>query len=101
MSELKLTTLCIPAADLGQENPLPSLRSLTTSNVAERIDASVPMQDRRNMGYGERRNPLPYRMQDNYNRIRGYNGVNALNGYPPIEIHSPLELDHGDEGEDV
>ena len=37
----------------------------------------------------------------NYNRIRGHNGVNALNGYPPIEIHSPLELDHGDEGEGV
>lgn len=37
----------------------------------------------------------------NYRRIRGDNGVNALNRYPPIEIHSPLEIGHGNEGEDV
>lgn len=37
----------------------------------------------------------------NYSRIRGYNGVNALNGYPAIEIRSPLEMDHGSEGQDV
>ena len=34
-------------------------------------------------------------------RIHGFNGVNALNGYPQIEIHSPLEMNDGNENEDL
>ncbi len=37
----------------------------------------------------------------NYNRIRKFNGVNALQGFAQIEIRSPLEVDCGDEGQDV
>ncbi len=37
----------------------------------------------------------------NYDRIHKYNGVNALSGYPPIEIHSPLEMDDDEEGQAV
>ena len=36
----------------------------------------------------------------NYRRIAMFNGVNVLNGYPEIKIHSPLEVVHGDEGEE-
>ena len=33
----------------------------------------------------------------NYDRIHKYNAINALNGYPGIDIHSPLEMEYGDE----
>lgn len=33
----------------------------------------------------------------NVDRIRVYNAVNLMRGYPQIEIHSPLELEHGHE----
>ncbi len=29
-----------------------------------------------------------------YDRVRGFNGVNALKGYRPLDIRSPLEVEH-------
>jgi len=37
----------------------------------------------------------------NYSRIRRFNAVNLLNGYRPMDIRSPLEMEYGDEDEDV
>lgn len=37
----------------------------------------------------------------NFERINAFNGVNALNGYPSIAIHSPLEMRHDDENQDI
>lgn len=37
----------------------------------------------------------------NLDRIRKFNAVNLLRGYLPIEIRSPLEVEHGDQDEDV
>ena len=37
----------------------------------------------------------------NLDRIRKFNAVNLMRGYPAVEIRSPLEVEHGDEDEDV
>jgi predicted nucleic acid-binding protein len=37
----------------------------------------------------------------NYERINAFNGLNSRNGYPRIAIHSPLEMRHDDEDQDV
>jgi predicted nucleic acid-binding protein len=37
----------------------------------------------------------------NFDRILKFNGVNMMNGYAQIAIHSPLEMDYGDENQDV
>jgi predicted nucleic acid-binding protein len=36
-----------------------------------------------------------------YDRVRKFNGVNAVMGYRPLDIRSPLEVEHGDEGQDL
>jgi tetratricopeptide (TPR) repeat protein len=70
MSELKITTWSMPAADLGPENPLPPLSSNQELHIAQSVDPAVPDEIRQNMTYGHLPNILPYAMQDGYNRER-------------------------------
>jgi len=37
----------------------------------------------------------------NFQRIRRFNGVNLASGYPMLDIRSPLEMDYGDQDEDI
>ncbi|KPL06663.1 hypothetical protein AMJ86_07595 [bacterium SM23_57] len=69
MSELRLETYCIPAAELGPENPLPPLH---TGKDLHAIAAGpdIPAEMIRNMAYGHLPNILPYSMQDGYSRER-------------------------------
>jgi hypothetical protein len=67
MSELRVESWTMPAADLGPENPLPPLRSYREAHVIS--DApGVPEEMLRNMAYGHVPNILPYTMQDGYTR---------------------------------
>ncbi len=68
MSELRLETLTLPAADLGPENPLPPLTG--ERDIHAQIDPipGVSEEMRRNMSYGRVPNILPYTMQDGYTR---------------------------------
>jgi hypothetical protein len=70
MSELKITTWSMPAADLGPENPLPPLLTNQELHIAQSVDPAVPDEIRQNMTYGHLPNILPYAMQDGYNRER-------------------------------
>ena len=70
MSELRLDTWTMPAADLGPENPLPPMHSFRNASSAE-----LPEGERGNMppdypDKGQENNPLPYRIQDGYTRTR-------------------------------
>ena len=69
MSELRLETWTMPAADLGPENPLPPLH---TGKDLHAIAAGpdIPADMVRNMAYGHLPNLLPYSMQDGYSRSR-------------------------------
>ncbi len=69
MTELRLDTYTIPAADLGPENPLPVFRG-RSEHARIAIDDTVPEPERRWMGKWTQPLVLPHRMQDGYNRAR-------------------------------
>jgi hypothetical protein len=70
MSELKIKTWSMTAADLGPENPFPPLVSNQELHIAQSVDSTIPDDIRRNIRYGHVPNILPYAMQDGYNRER-------------------------------
>ncbi|MGC9348551.1 MAG: DUF5107 domain-containing protein, partial [Anaerolineae bacterium] len=69
MSELRLETWTMPAADVGPESPLPPL-GLGRDIHARKEAPGVPEDMLRNMAYGRVPNILPYTMQDGYTRER-------------------------------
>ncbi len=67
MTELRIETWEMPAADLGPENPLPPLAALGELHTPG--DArDVPKEMLQNMAYGHVPNILPYTVQDGYTR---------------------------------
>jgi tetratricopeptide (TPR) repeat protein len=70
MSELRIETLSVPAADLGPENPLPPLKAGRDVHVLREPVPGVSEEMLRNMAYGRVPNILPYTMQDGYTRQR-------------------------------
>ena len=69
MSQLRIETLSLMAADLGPENPLAALvneRELHEVAVAE----GVPQDMLDNIAFGHLANILPYTLQDGYTRQR-------------------------------
>ena len=69
MTELRMESLTIPAADLGPENPLPMFRG-EAEDVAVNVDGEVAEEERRHFGWRTGWRVLPYRMQDGYNRTK-------------------------------
>src|SRR5688572_6646745 len=70
MSERKITTGSMPAADPGTENPFPPLVTNQDLHIAQSVAPAVPDEIRQNMTYGHVPNILPYAMQDGYDRKR-------------------------------
>ncbi|MBV9470287.1 MAG: DUF5107 domain-containing protein [Abitibacteriaceae bacterium] len=70
MNELRFESYYLPAADLGPENPLPSLQRLRGVNFVQEVEDDIPAEDRAYLGYGFDISLLPYRMQDGYERQR-------------------------------
>ena len=68
MSELRIETLTIPAADLGPENPLPPFRSGRDLHAPSEPIPGISEEMQRNLAYGHVPNILPYTMQDGYTR---------------------------------
>lgn len=69
MSELRLGVWNMPAAALGEENPLAALPSQQPP-APPRVDPNVSAEDRKMFGRGSVRSPLPYRLRDGYDRVR-------------------------------
>ncbi len=69
-SELRIETPKMPAADIGPENPLPSLGSSRDLHVIKAPPPDIPEEMARQMAYGRVLNFLPYMLQDRYNRSR-------------------------------
>ncbi len=67
MSTVRLSTLTLPAADLGPANPLPPLTSAELPTAAPRV-AGAGEDMARNLGYGKVHSILPYTVQDGYSR---------------------------------
>lgn len=67
MTELRMESYEIPAADLGPENPLPHFRGEREDDEIH-VGPNVPEAEQRYMGWRTAYRVLPYRMQDGYNR---------------------------------
>lgn len=70
MSELRLETLVMPAAEVGPENPLPPLKGGRDVHVVDGEIPGIPKAMLRNMAFGRVTSILPYTMQDQYTRER-------------------------------
>lgn len=68
MTQLRIGTITLPAADLGLENPLPMFRQLNEDRKVDFQAHGVPEQDQPGLGWQNGWRVLPYRMQDGYNR---------------------------------
>ncbi|WP_077193956.1 DUF5107 domain-containing protein [Streptomyces lydicus] len=78
-TSVRRTTLTLPAAPLGPDNPLPALRGghdLHRVDVPE--DAGLPADMARQLGYQPLRSILPTRMRDGYGRDRRSTDLDAL-----------------------
>jgi hypothetical protein len=69
MSELRLETWTMPAANLGQNNPFPALHPSFDIDLPTEFP-NVPAEMQQNMALGRLPHYLPYTMQDDYNRER-------------------------------
>ena len=69
MSELRFESLEMPAARMGPLNPLPALRK-QKDGFRRTVDESVPPDEAKYMNWGMDFGPLPYRLQDDYDRGR-------------------------------
>lgn len=70
MSELRIETLTMPAAEVGPENPLPPLQASRDVHAVEDELPGIPKEMLRNIAYGRVTGILPYTMQDRYTRDR-------------------------------
>ena len=69
MTELRVVTLTIPGARLGDENPLPFFRDPAV-DMDVKAAASLPPEKRELLGSETAFRVLPYRVQDAYSRQR-------------------------------
>jgi tetratricopeptide (TPR) repeat protein len=78
MSTVRIEKYTMPAANLGQENPLPMLNPRLSATAGGEVDENVPIEDRKSFGYGLDAGWLPHRGQDNYDRNRANRDFVAL-----------------------
>ncbi len=69
MSELRIATYTMPAADLGPENPLPPFRAARDAQLMAEMPG-LPAEMRDSLLWGHPATILPYTLQDGYGRQR-------------------------------
>ncbi|WP_326687073.1 DUF5107 domain-containing protein [Streptomyces sp. NBC_01795] len=76
---VRRSTLTLPAAPLGPENPLPALLPLDEAHTLEESErAALPVEMARQVGYGPLRSVLPTRILDGYGRRRSPTSLDTL-----------------------
>ncbi|MER0240531.1 DUF5107 domain-containing protein [Streptomyces sp. HSW2009] len=79
VTSVRRTTLTLPAAPLGPENPLPALRPLDeVHQIDDRTRAGLPDQMARQVAYEPLRSILPTRLRDAYTRERVTTELDAI-----------------------
>ncbi|MEU7429366.1 DUF5107 domain-containing protein [Streptomyces sioyaensis] len=78
-TSVRRTTLTLPAAPLGPDNPLPALHAdHGPHDIALGPDTRLPADMARQLGHAPLRSILPTRMRDGYGRARRSTDVEAL-----------------------
>ncbi|MEU3962423.1 DUF5107 domain-containing protein [Streptomyces buecherae] len=79
VTSVRRTTLTLPAAALGPENPLPALRPLDeVHQIDDHTRAGLPDQMARQVAYEPLRSILPTRLRDAYTRDRVPTELDAI-----------------------
>lgn len=79
VTSVRRTTLTLPAAPLGPENPLPALRPLDeVHQIDDQTRAELPDQMARQVAYEPLRSVLPTRLRDAYTRERVPTAFDAI-----------------------
>lgn len=68
MIKLYITTIKIPSAGSGGDNPLTPLNFLINELGVSRVASDIPKEDIKYLGYGIQSHCLPYTIQDGYDR---------------------------------
>ncbi|UQA92223.1 DUF5107 domain-containing protein [Streptomyces halobius] len=78
-TSVRRTTLTLPAAPIGPDNPLPALRGAADPHRVEITgSAALPADMARQIGYRPLRSLLPARLRDGYGRERRDTALDAL-----------------------
>ncbi|MFE2675183.1 DUF5107 domain-containing protein [Streptomyces hygroscopicus] len=78
-TSVRRTTLTLPTAPVGPDNPLPALRPLDeVHRVDDRVRAALPADMARQVAYEPLRSVLPVRLRDGYGRDRAPAALDAL-----------------------
>ena len=85
MTELRIEPFVLPAADLGPENPLPSISKAHDLHAAVKTDETFHEEDKENLGWGFPPSLLPYRFQDGFDRGRTPRAFQAWMRKPPCK----------------
>jgi len=70
MTTLTLTTITMPAADLGEENMQPDIKNIDYIHAGYKCTDKITEQEKAHFGKGMIKTILPYTILDNYNRDR-------------------------------
>ncbi|MEP6796993.1 MAG: DUF5107 domain-containing protein [Lapillicoccus sp.] len=70
VATLHLSTLTLPTAGIGAQNPLPPLAATADLHAQVEIGPGVDEEMRRRLGYGHVASIAPYLLQDDYGRDR-------------------------------
>lgn len=78
MPELRIETYTMPAAALGPENPLPPLHAYRSVPATVATDLARPAEATDYPDRGNEGSILPYRLQDNYDRVKRPRAFKAI-----------------------
>lgn len=65
---IKFESFTLPAADLGEQNPLPDIKNVSYIHADYELTSAIDEQEKRHIGKGMIPTLIPYRTQDGYNR---------------------------------
>ena len=75
---IKIETLSMPAANLGQLNPMPDIKNVTYIHADYEVKPTVSEEEKTYMGKGMIETILPYQLQDNYDREKKMRDFTAV-----------------------
>lgn len=75
---VKFEKLTLPAAGLGEENPMPDIKNVSYIHAGYKMTPKISENEKTHIGKGMINTMLPYRIQDGYDRKRELRDFKAL-----------------------
>ena len=75
---IKIEKLCFPAANLGEENPMPDIKNISYIHAGYELTNAIKEEEKTYIGHGMIPTMLPYFQQDAYDRSRDVRAFDAI-----------------------